>query len=1045
MTGDNRDRGVRFQLLGPFRAWVGETEVPADAWPGRRATELVQLLALSDEHRLSRDEAIEALWQTLDATAGAANLRKAAHHARQALASSEAVVLRSGQVRLFPGERIATDLTEFESQAEAALAGGDEAECLAASASYAGELLPDSIYEDWTQAPRERVRSLACELLRRAGAWERLVALDPIDEPAYRELMRAQLADGRRPAAIRWYGRLKHALRRELGMAPGPETVAVYNDCVAGLGIGEETLVGRELELAKLKGLLRADPTESPATVVIRGPAGIGKSALCRELGREAREAGWAVVRTTATEAGMPYGPLGDAVAQLTGGPDGHENSLGERGRLVLAGLESGEAPPGTILTRHQVIGAIRRLLLSAAGEGRVAFILDDAHLADEATIDVVGHLGAVAVDRLLVILSYRAEAAPESLRRAVARLSRAGKDLEVDLEPLEPEDSAALVVANSSVDRPPDAVSRIVELGQGNPFLTQELARSAVAGVPALVATARDAIASRFADFDEASSAVLSRLALAGDEIDPGVASALVGRPEAEAFALIDQALGAGILIVDGESYRFRHDIVRTVLADRLAPHERIAAHREMAKLLADAAAPPGIVAMHLLEGNSAEEAGEWLLEAARQASTLGAYADAIGYLDRLLEFDAENPEALAIRAESLDARGERSAPEAYARAAVAGGPEADDLLAKRGLALVKLGDPPAGLAGLEDLKPVTLMGRISHALAFAGAAALGFGDPRVGSERAGAARRLAIESGDPDAVAVASWANAAAAHANGELRESVETDLRDTYNLSKLAVSVFDGQLCITQRLLYGARPYPDVIGFADAFVEEAERLGAARGVAFGVTIRGEAKLLAGDLDAADADLEAGVRLHREIDAATGEAFATQRRAEVAFRLGRRQDALELLDEALVIARESDVGFHLLDRIYGTLIELAPDPDAGLAALEEAEAGVRGPVETCPGCRITLAVPAAIAAARAGDLSRLDEWEHQAEYLANVVMRLPAWDAALLEVRGSRARFEGDQGRARELFDAAAKGFAKAGQPLDEARCAELALAAA
>jgi hypothetical protein len=205
--------------------------------------------------------------------------------------------------------------------------------------------------------------------------------------------------------------------------------------------------------------------------------------------------------------------------------------------------------------------------------------------------------------------------------------------------------------------------------------------------------------------------------------------------------------------------------------------------------------------------------------------------------------------------------------------------------------------------------------------------------------------------------------------------------------------------------------------------------------------VTIRGEAKLLAGQLDEADNDLAAGAELHREIAAATGEAFALQRRAEVALHRGLHTEAAALLDESLAVARESDVGFHLLDRIYGTRVTAARDPASALAALEEAEAAVRGPLETCPGCRITLAVPAAIAAARAGDLERVDRWEQAAEFLATVVMRLPAWNAALDEVRGHRARASGDAGDARDHFRTAAAGFRASGQPLDEARCAALA----
>ncbi len=1042
MTGDIRDRGVRIDVLGAFRACVNGTEVPAEAWPGRRAVELVQLLSLAQDHRLPRDSAIEALWPSLDAGAGAANLRKAAHHSRQALGDPEAVVLRGGQVALFPGESIEVDAHLFEIRARSALKRGEPAECLATADAYPGPLLPDSLYEEWTLAERERLHGLSCDLLRAAGAWERLAALDPTDERAHLELMREELGGGRRAAAIRSFGRLKKALRQELGVVPGPETLALYDECVAGLDMGDEALVGRALELARIDALLRTGEDAAINAVAVRGPAGIGKSALCRELARRAEKEEWTVVRATASEAGPPYAPLRDVVLELTRRPGDAESGVGAKGQSVLAAIETGEVPPGETPTRHQVIGAVRKLLLAAGGERRVMFILDDAHLADEATLDAVGHLGGVGADRLLIVLSYRPEAAPETLIRAVARLRRAGKDLEFDLEPLDQADSAALVTATAPVERSSEVVDRILELSQGNPFLTQELARSAVAGVPALVATAKDAIAGRFVDLDDQSTAMLSRLALAGDALDTTAAVALLDEPEEEAFALLDRALSAGILIVDGGQYRFRHELVRSVLAERMTPHQRLTTHREMAVRLADVGAPASMVARHLLQAEQPEEAGKWLLAAGEQAFALGAYADAIGYVDRLLESDPQNAKALSIRAESLDARGDRTAPEAYTRAAAAvPGRAADDLLAKRALALVKLGDPPAGLEGLDELRPVTLMGQISQALAFAGAAALGFADPAEGTVRAAAARKLALESGDPDAVAVASWAQAAAAHARGELRQSVQADLRETHNLSKLAVSVFDGQLCITQRLLYGARPYADVISFADAFVDEAERLGAARGVAFGVTIRGEARLLAGDLEGADADLRVGVDLHQKLGAATGQAFGLQRRAETALRLGRHDEAARLLNEALAIARESDAGFHLLDRIYGTMIEMAPNPKAALAALEEAEGAVRGPVETCPGCRITLAVPAAIAAARAGDVSRLDEWEPQVDFLADVVMRLPAWDAARTEVRANRARLEGDEDAARELFASAARGFAEAGHPMDEARCAALA----
>jgi hypothetical protein len=183
------------------------------------------------------------------------------------------------------------------------------------------------------------------------------------------------------------------------------------------------------------------------------------------------------------------------------------------------------------------------------------------------------------------------------------------------------------------------------------------------------------------------------------------------------------------------------------------------------------------------------------------------------------------------------------------------------------------------------------------------------------------------------------------------------------------------------------------------------------------------------------------AGGRMHRAIGGATGEALSLQRRAELAMHRGRLDLARALLDEALDVARQSEVGFHLLDRIYGTRIAMSSDPDTAMGALEEAQAAVRGPLETCPGCRITFAIPATIAAARARELDLADEHGRTSEYLANVVMKLPAWYASLHEAKAHVAAAAGKKSAAREGFAAAAQGFDGCGHTLDAARCRELA----
>jgi tetratricopeptide (TPR) repeat protein len=268
----------------------------------------------------------------------------------------------------------------------------------------------------------------------------------------------------------------------------------------------------------------------------------------------------------------------------------------------------------------------------------------------------------------------------------------------------------------------------------------------------------------------------------------------------------------------------------VRDALVERIAPHRRQQMHRRLAECLAELDAPPATVAHHWLAAGRRREAQPWLLAAARAAARLAAFSDALRFLQPLLALQPEHAEGLRLRAEALDALGDPAALAAYRAAAVAADEtESHNLRAKAALAQVKQGDPKGALLALQGVRPTSVEARLCEALAYSGAAALGATDPAIGTERAAAARRLALESGDTAGLVVASWAQAAAAHARGELHRSVWADLHETRHVPHLALRVFDGHLCITQRFLYGARPYPEVIAFADALSTEAQRLGA------------------------------------------------------------------------------------------------------------------------------------------------------------------------------------------------------------------------
>ncbi|MCC2676988.1 MAG: hypothetical protein K0R58_3935, partial [Ramlibacter sp.] len=380
---------LQIRVLGQFRVHVarataGEAmhEGPA---PTRRAAELLQLLCLQPQRSLANEQVVEALWPHLAPGAGSANLRKAAFHARQFVGIPEVVTLRGGRVFLMPDSAVECDAVRFEAAADAALAGGDAQACKAATVLYGGDLLPESRYEPWTEAPRRRLRDKYLLLLRRSGDLERLVREDPTNEEAHAQLMREELAAGRRSSALRWYSHLRDHLQQTLAMRPGAQVEALYRECVAGMEGSAPRFVGRALELVRVLAALRASAGGRPGGCVVRAAAGMGKTAFCRRVAEEARGFGWKVRLVQASDWTRPYGITADLVQPLVDqGPQVLED-VGAHARAVLSamGRSGSEAPSLPLpMSRHQVVGAVRRLLLATADDKPVLVIVDDAHAA---------------------------------------------------------------------------------------------------------------------------------------------------------------------------------------------------------------------------------------------------------------------------------------------------------------------------------------------------------------------------------------------------------------------------------------------------------------------------------------------------------------------------------------------------------------------------------------------------------------------------------------------------------------------------------------
>src|SRR5579875_213940 len=171
-TADGDSNRVSIHLLGGFQVWVGDRAVEPRAWKLKRATHLVKLLALARGHQLHRDQLIDQLWPDADGDWALASFHQALHAARHALEpdragrSSRSILSLRQQVLALAAEGdLWIDIEAFQAEAARARSSGDLQRCLSSLALYTGDLLPEDLYEDWTQPTRDSLRAAYISLL----------------------------------------------------------------------------------------------------------------------------------------------------------------------------------------------------------------------------------------------------------------------------------------------------------------------------------------------------------------------------------------------------------------------------------------------------------------------------------------------------------------------------------------------------------------------------------------------------------------------------------------------------------------------------------------------------------------------------------------------------------------------------------------------------------------------------------------------------------------------------------------------------------------
>lgn len=1028
---------IDITLLGRFEVRLAGRPVPDSTWSRRQAAGLVKILALAPRRQLHRDQVLDALWPDVPVDDAGPRLHKAAHYARRALGPGS-LVLRNEHVLLFPDQPVSVDATLF------AELGGDAADPLAAARAielYGGPLLPEDRYDAWAARPRERLELLRVRLLRLTERFADIVDADPADGPAHLALMREHAARGDRRAALRQFERLEHALHQELGVGPSDEAIALRDALLGQDGVDRPiaapgTLVGRAAQTSTLLRVLDEAARGRGRTVFLAGPAGTGKSTLVSWLRGEVGGRGWRSGHgvASAIEGAWPYAPVLEALADLSRRHPTLLDGLDDRcrtdiDRALSGGRRSGRTPAWNGDGSHQrLFVAVAELVrLAAAGPG-LLLAIDDVQEADEASLRLLHYLArSCLTERLVIVLGHRRQPVTEAFEQVRTSLLGRGAAVDIPLGPLDRAETGALA-AHVRPGLEPGEAERIWDISGGLPFAVVELARTRTD-----VVQPGNAVLGLLSPV---TRSVLEYVATSGSTFDTDEFLALSGLAEDEAFDCLDAAMAARAVERTLGGYRFRHPLIREALLDGIAPHRQRVLHRTCAQRLIALDASPARVGHHLLAAGEPRAAVPYVLRAADTAAAVGAYRDALSLVDSI-RTSVRGPElarTLALRADLLGAIGDPSALPAYRQAITAASPAAErPLRARLARLAVHAGDLETAVAALDGL--ATDGGPDDGAILLArGTLAYFTGDLEQALAAADEAHRTVDITSTWERLEVISL-KSLITHNRGEWSQLLRYELQRTRDDPGLATVVFDTHLCVAEYLLYGPTPYADVMELARSLRSTAERAGALRAVAFAGALMGEAALLHGDLDLAEHELATAVDLHHEIGAPVGEAHSLQRLAEVVLARGDRAAANRLLQRALPLARWSQLSMHLLQRLYGTMVRAADDPQAARAVVDAAEATFGGS-DFCTFCTVMFAVPAAIACADAGDLAEARQHLHRAEISASMWAGT-AWAAATIEVRAHIARAEGDAGRAGQLLAEAADLFDTWAQPLDAARC--------
>jgi DNA-binding SARP family transcriptional activator len=549
------------------------------------------------------------------------------------------------------------------------------------------------------------------------GHARRWLGMDRLHEPAHRQLMQLYAWSGQRAAALHQYRECARVLEQELGVAPLETTTQLYEaikenrtpppPTTTGPKAGEATeildlepsksstiqnrgalwatkiqnrqvpLVGRSAEWQSLQGAF-AGAGESGHLVILQGEAGIGKTRLAREfMAYAGREGATAVAaRCYEGETGLAYAPVIAILRAALANPESSERVnrlsplwLSEAARLIPElGAARPDLPAPTPLespgAQTRFYEGIRQVLLAAfAGDRPGVILVDDAHWADGASLDLLTYLVRRLGDNpFFLILTWRSEyvSTGPRLRHLLTEALRTGQATVLTLARLDRAAAMELLqpLEEGPAGLPVELVERLYAETEGLPYFLVEY--MAVIGQDSDAALreewsfpegVRDLLHSRLQGLSETGWQLLTTAAVTGRSFDFDTLREASGRGEEEAVTGLEELISHGLVVEatggagnsanGAPTYDFSHEKLRALVYEETSLARRRLLHRRVAEALS-ARAPnrrevgslAGQVAHHYqLAGNEAT-AAEFFKLAGEHARALYANEQALAHL---------------------------------------------------------------------------------------------------------------------------------------------------------------------------------------------------------------------------------------------------------------------------------------------------------------------------------------------------------------------------------------------------------------------------